>query len=173
MAAIESEIIDNLKWCRNQANIKFVPPSEDITRANFAQARVDLQAMNAVAKDNNAAWTINSGYYARYHAVSALLDEFGLKVKNHACVVRLFEYLFTGFVSQDDMDSFAMSKNQRIDSQYYSAATNMDLNEADLDDAVQQARQFVFKMEKLIDEFRSGKQDTTAIKQKIDDIKSW
>jgi len=173
VAERESEIIKDLKWCRNHAHIKFVPPSADIVKGNIAQAREDLQAMNVMAKANIVAWTINSGYYAKYHVVSALFDEFGVKCENHACVVKLFEYLFADVVSQDDIDNFALSKDERIEAQYYSSALKEDLNEANLDDAVKQSRQFGFKREKLLDEFRSGKQNTTALKQKIDDIKIW
>ena len=159
----------HLIWCKKTTkHIDFVTPSGNIVRARIAQARDAIRAMEANRREGLADWVITASYYAKYFAVSALFAQFGIKCENHACSVTLFEYLFDDIISQDKIHNFAQSKDQRIEAQYYSSAKNVDL-----DAVTHQTKLFVLDMENLLDNVRSGKQQTSAVEQRINDLKSW
>jgi uncharacterized protein (UPF0332 family) len=166
----ELEIKEQLIWCKHEARkmIKFAAPRANVVRARIAQAREELQAMDVLANANLNRPAINSSYWSKFHAVRALLEEFGLRCKNHTCIVTLFEYLFSNFVSQDDINDFSMSKEDREDSQYNFAAPR-----ADLQKKMRKSKKFVLDVENLLDDFRSGKQNAATVKQKINALKSW
>jgi len=159
----------HLIWCKKATKqIDFATPSENIARARIAQARDSIRAMEVNRHEGLDDWAITASYYAKYFAVSALFTQFGIKCENHACAVTLFGYLFDGIISQDKVDNFTQSKDQRIEALYYSSAKNVDL-----DEVTHQTKLFVLEMENLLDDIRSGKQQTSVIEQRINDFKSW
>lgn len=159
----------HLIWCKKTIKqIDVVTSSENIARARIAQARDSIRAMEVNRHEGLADWVITASYYAKYFAVSALFAQFGIKCENHACAVTLFGYLFDDIISQDTIHNFAQSKDQRIEAQYYSSAKNVDL-----DEVTHQTKRFVLDMENLLDNVRSGKQQTSVIERRINDLKSW
>jgi len=159
----------HLTWCKKTAHaIEFRNPSTNVVRAHITQARESIQSMDLNRGAGIVTWTLTTSYYAKYHAVTALFEEFGIKCENHACAVTLFEYLFDNYVARDDIDDFAASKDQRIDAQYYSAVTNVDLEEV-----ANQTKRFVLDIEQLLDDFRAGRQQKNVVEQRINVLKSW
>jgi uncharacterized protein (UPF0332 family) len=159
----------HLLWCKKTTKyIDFVTPSENIARAHIAQARDSIRAMEVNRREGLADWAITASYYAKYFAVSALFAQFGIKCENHACAATLFEYLFNGIISHDKIHNFAQSKDQRIEAQYYSSAKNVNL-----DEVTHQTKRFVIDVEHLLDNIRSGKQQTSVIERRMNELKSW
>jgi uncharacterized protein (UPF0332 family) len=112
-------------------------------------------------------WVITTSYYAKYFAVSALLDCVGLKCENHSCVAALFDYLFSGIVSEARIQDFTKSKEDRIEAQYDSSTTNVQV--ASL---MQQTKEFVLEMEQLLQSILPNSKRALELAKRVRGLKS-
>jgi uncharacterized protein (UPF0332 family) len=84
--------------------------------------------------------------------VYALLAKIGVKCEIHDCTIALFGYLFGDVQFRSLVSELRQSKQDRVDVQYYSRQVS-----TNLDDIMQQTKQFVLQIEELIDGLNAEK----------------
>ena len=140
-----------LKWCLKQSKgIRLVKPSENLMKAYFQKSRNALKSMEVNAKSGITEWAVSASYYAKYFAVYALLSKIGVKCEIHDCTIALFSYLFVDSVSSQVIQELEQSKEDRIEMQYYTREIKVDLEEL-----MNQTKNFVLEMERIIDGLNS------------------
>lgn len=166
---MDPNTISQLTWCKNVTNaINFVKPSDNVARAHLERARSSIRSMDANWREQGLDdWVITTSYYAKYFAVSALLDRVGLKCENHSCVATLFDYLFSGIVPEARLQDFTKSKEDRIEAQYYSSTTNMQVGSS-----MQQTKVFVLEMEQLFQSIRPNSKRAMELAKRVQGLKS-
>jgi uncharacterized protein (UPF0332 family) len=136
-----------LKWCMEQnRGIRATKPSENIAKAYLHKTRNALKSMEVNAEAGLTDWTISASYYAKYFAVYALLTRIGIKSEIHDCTIALFEYLFGNDVPPQIIQQLRQSKQERIETQYYTRAVTVDLGKT-----LGQTRAFTLEIERIID----------------------
>ncbi len=98
------------------------------------------------AKAGISEWAVSASYYAKYFAVYALLRKIGVKCEIHDCTIALFAHLFSDSVPRQLVQEIRRSKEDRIESQYYTAEIKVDFG-----DLIVQTRRFVLEIERLLD----------------------
>ena len=140
-----------MKWCLKQSKgIRLVKPSENLMKAYFQKSRNALKSMEVNAKSGITEWAVSASYYAKYFAVYALLSKIGVKCEIHDCTIALFSYLFVDSVSSQVIQELKQSKEDRIEMQYYTREIKVDLEEL-----MNQTKNFVLEMERIIDGLNS------------------
>jgi uncharacterized protein (UPF0332 family) len=156
----------HLRWCLKQnKGIKIVKPSENLTTAYLRKSRNALKSMDVNAEANITEWTISASYYAKYFAVYALLTKIGAKSEIHDCTIALFEYLFNDIIPEETFKELKHSKEDRIETQYYTQEINIDLQQT-----MKQTKQFVLYIENTIDNLNPEK--TAALQKKLGNLKT-
>jgi len=136
-----------LKWCLGKnRGIRQVKPSENLVGAYLEKSRNALKSMEVNAKEGIIEWAVSAGYYAKYFVVYALLSKIGVKCEIHDCTIALFEYLFGRDVPPQIIQELKKSKVDRIEMQYYTRQTNIDLEKL-----MKRAKIFVLDIEKTLD----------------------
>ncbi|HKZ41790.1 MAG TPA: HEPN domain-containing protein, partial [Candidatus Hodarchaeales archaeon] len=105
-----------------------------------------LRSMDVNAEAGIPEWAVSASYYARYFAVYALLQKIGVKCEIHDCTIALFEYLFGDSVPKQLIRELQQSKEYRIEAQYYTQEIKVDL-----DRMINETKNFVLEIEKIID----------------------
>lgn len=143
----DKETLKKLHWCAKARNgIAIVEPSENLAKAYLGKAQNALKSMDINAKSEIIDWFVSTSYYAKYFAVYALFSKIGIKCEIHDCTIALFEYLFKGEVPQELIEEIKVSKNDRIEAQYYT-----DKVYVDIEGVAFQAKNFVLEMERIIE----------------------
>ncbi|MGQ9718231.1 MAG: hypothetical protein ACUVWK_00015 [Nitrososphaerales archaeon] len=75
-----------------------------------------------------------------------MLPKIGVKCEIHDCTITLFEYLFGNGLSQTLVQEFKQSKEDRIETQYYTR--KIDVN---FDQLMSKTRKFVLEIENIIE----------------------
>lgn len=136
-----------LRWCtRQERGIRLTAPSDNLMKAYLEKSRNALRSMEVNAQADIEEWTVSASYYAKYFAVYALLMKIGVKCEIHDCTIALFGHLFSSADYHPLVRELKQSKDDRVDVQYYSRELKVNL--ADL---MQQTKQFVLRIEELID----------------------
>lgn len=136
-----------LRWCSRQSKgIRILKPSDNLAKAYLKKAANALKSMELNAGAGIDEWAVSAAYYARYFAVYALLSKIGVKCEIHDCTIALFEHLFKETVRHDLIDEIKLSKEDRVESQYYPRENKIDLSET-----VAKAKEFVLEIERLAD----------------------
>lgn len=142
-----------LKWCLKQRKgIRLVKPSENLVKAYLEKSRNALRSMEVNAREGILEWAVSASYYAKYFAVYALLSKIGARCEIHDCTIALFEYLFGSSVPPQMSNVLRKSKEDRIETQYYTRKINVDLNQL-----MKSTKIFVLEIEKLLDGLNSEK----------------
>lgn len=140
-----------LKWCIKQSNgIRLIKPSENLVKAYLEKSRNALKSMEVNAKAGIVEWAVSASYYAKYFCVYALLSKIGVKCEIHDCTIALFNYLFGNSVSPHTVRELQQSKEDRIEMQYYTRQIKVNMEQL-----TKQTKNFVLKIEKLIDGLNS------------------
>ena len=105
-------------------------------------------------------WAVSTSYYAKYFAVYALLAKIGAKSEIHDCTIALFEYLFIDSIPEETIEELKHSKEDRIETQYYTQETNIDLEQT-----MKKTKKFALNIENIIDNLNPQK--TTALQKKL------
>ena len=141
---------NKILWCARQAKgIKLISSNENLCEAYLKKANISLKAMNLSRDAKIYDWAVDAAYYARYHAVYALLQKFGIKSEIHDCSLMLIRFLFSEKLSEDMLKVIETAKKQRIDLVYY---TDRILPEEEIKKNIETAPSFVLTIEKLISE---------------------
>jgi len=119
-------------------------------KAYLQKSRNALKSMEVNAKSGITEWAVSASYYAKYFAVYALLSKIGVKCEIHDCTIALFSYLFVDSVSSQVIQELKQSKEDRIEMQYYTREIKVDLEEL-----MNQTKNFVLEMERIIDGLNS------------------
>lgn len=136
-----------LIWCFKQIKgIRLVKTSENIVRAYLEKSKNALKSMEVNAKAGITEWAVSASYYAKYFSVYALLSKIGVKCEIHDCTIALFEYLFGNGISQTLVQEFKQSKEDRIETQYYTRKTDVNF-----DQLMSKTKDFVLEIEKIVD----------------------
>ena len=150
-----------LRWCLKQRKgISIVKPSENLVRAYLKKTGDSLKSMEINAGAGLSDWAVSTSYYAKYFAVYALLSKIGAKCEIHDCTIALFEHLFGDSVPKELIEELKRSKEDRVETQYYTRETNVDLEKL-----INKTRQFVLEIEKIIDGLNSQK--ITLLQKKL------
>lgn len=140
-----------LRWCLNQSKgIRIVKPSENLVRAYSAKSRNALKSMEINANAGLDDWAVSTSYYAKYLAVYALLAKIGAKCEIHDCTIALFEHLFGNSVPKELIEELKRSKEDRIETQYYTREIDVDLEQL-----VKKTKKFVLDIEQIADGLNS------------------
>lgn len=140
-----------LRWCLNQSKgIRIVKPSENLVRAYSAKSRNALKSMEINANAGLDDWAVSTSYYAKYLAVYALLAKIGAKCEIHDCTIALFEHLFGNSVPKELIEELKRSKEDRIETQYYTQEIDVDLEQL-----VKKTKKFVLDIEQIADGLNS------------------
>ena len=147
------KIETHLKWCLKQRKgVRLVKPSENLVKAYLEKSRNALRSMEVNAREGISEWAVSASYYAKYFAVYALLSKVGARCEIHDCTITLFEYLFSLFIPSQVFRELRKSKEDRIETQYYTRKVNIDLNKA-----MKSTKNFVLEIEKILDDLNSEK----------------
>ena len=150
-----------LGWCLKQRKgISIVKPSENLVRAYLKKTGDSLKSMEINAGAGLSDWAVSTSYYAKYFAVYALLSKIGAKCEIHDCTIALFEHLFGDSVPKELIEELKRSKEDRVETQYYTREMNVDLEKL-----INKTRQFVLEIEKIIDGLNSQK--ITLLQKKL------
>jgi uncharacterized protein (UPF0332 family) len=144
-----------LEWCAKQKKgIKLVDESENLQKAYLKKSKTALQSMQVNANAGLDEWTISASYYAKYFVIYALLSRIGIKCEIHDCTIALFCYLFESDISLQFMQDLRQAKEDRVDAQYYNTGVKIDSS-----DIIAKTKEFVIKIEEIIDGLNQQKID--------------
>jgi len=127
-----------------------------------------LNAMNATLQIKETDWIATTAYYARYFALYALLMKIGIKSEIHDCSIAIARLLAEkGILNEDFVNDISNSKQIRIDTQYY---IERELNKASTKRNAENARKFVLRIEKVIENITPNQTET--IRKHIRNLRS-
>lgn len=150
-------------WCSKQkTGIRMEKPNDLLCKSYLKEANDALVSMNANMKAGLKKWAIITAYYARYNAIYALLSKTGIKSEIHDCSITLIRYLFPDLFDSKFFEELEISKQQRIDVQYY---TNRTISDPDYDKNVKSVSDFVLSVEKVAGEI--GAEKIAAAREKL------
>jgi uncharacterized protein (UPF0332 family) len=137
-------------WCLKQKRgIRIIQPNENLTKAYLKKAISALNTMNAALEIKETDWITTTAYYARYFALYALLMKMGIKSEIHDCSIAVARLLTeNGILRKDLASDISNSKQARINIQYY---VEKELDQACIRKDVENARNFVLELEKVIE----------------------
>ena len=121
--------------------------------------------LSSAVDKNEIDWIATTAYYARYFGVYALLQKCGIKSEIHDCTISLLNYLFVDeFVSEGLYKELQLAKQLRVDTEQYIAD---ELDTTKLKQDAETSREFVLKMEEVIDNLSPA--DIEEIRKKLKD----
>jgi len=142
-----------LDWCLKQSKgIRLVKPSDNLVKAYLEKSRNALKSMEINAQASLVEWAVSASYYAKYFAVYALLSKIGVKCEIHDCTITLFEHLFCDSVPRKIIKDLRNSKEDRVETQYYTHEISVDLEQVK-----KKTKKFVLEIENVIDGLNSEK----------------
>lgn len=142
-----------LDWCLKQSKgIRLVKPSDNLVKAYLEKSRNALKSMEINAQASLVEWAVSTSYYAKYFAVYALLSKIGVKCEIHDCTITLFEHLFCDSVPREIIKDLRNSKEDRVETQYYTHEISVDLEQVK-----KKTKKFVLEIENVIDGLNSEK----------------
>lgn len=142
-----------LDWCLKQSKgIRLVKPSDNLVKAYLEKSRNALKSMEINAQASLVEWAVSASYYAKYFAVYALLSKIGVKCEIHDCTITLFEHLFCDSVPREIIKDLRNSKEDRVETQYYTHEISVDLEQVK-----KKTKKFVLEIENVIDGLNSEK----------------
>ncbi len=142
-----------LDWCLKQSKgIRLVKPSDNLVKAYLEKSRNALKSMEINAQANIVEWAVSASYYAKYFAVYALLSKIGVICEIHDCTITLFEHLFCDSVPRESIKDLRNSKEDRVETQYYTHEISVDLEQVK-----KKTKKFVLEIENVIDGLNSEK----------------
>ena len=100
------------KWARLTA------PNNNLSHAYVKKSRNDIIVLRSIP-DVDMEWKAVTAYYARYHAITALLAKIGIECKDHNCSIKIAEFLLGGMLPKKLFADLKTAKRHRIDLQYY------------------------------------------------------
>jgi uncharacterized protein (UPF0332 family) len=144
-----------LTWCCRQGKgIRRVEPSENLAKAYLNKSRNALKSMELNANAGLVDWAVSASYYSKYFVVYALLSKLGVKCEIHDCTITLFERLLAGIIPEEILKDLRSSKEDRIESQYYTQEISVDLEQVRA-----KTKRFVLEVEKVIDGLNPEKKE--------------
>src|SRR3989338_2684451 len=116
----DDELKGKIVWCsRQKKGIKLELPNDNLCDAYLKKSKDSLKSMLLNMNANLLDWAVDAAYYARYHAIYALLQKCGIKSEIHDCSIMTIKYLFKDDISDKLIEELETSKRQRIDLVYY------------------------------------------------------
>lgn len=142
-----------LQWCAKQKKgIRIIRGSENLQKAYLSKSKEATKSMEINAKEGIHEWAISAGYYAKYFVIYALFSRIGIKCEIHDCTIAVFSYLFENDIPSTFVDNLKQAKQERIEVQYYTTEVRVDIKEM-----VTQTKDFVLKIEEIIDGLNAQK----------------
>lgn len=160
---------NNLKgvilWCAKQKKgIKIVEPNNNLCDAYLKKAGNSLKAMKLNMDAGLFDWAVDAAYYARYHAIYALLQKCGIDSEIHDCSIALIKFLFKGKLTEDLINELQNAKKDRVSLVYY---TNQLIDEKEIRKNVALAPNFVLAIEKIISELNDVNQIREILREVV------
>jgi uncharacterized protein (UPF0332 family) len=116
---------------------------------------------NAGIKD----WSISASYYSRYFAVYSILSRIGIKCEIHDCTILVFEYLFRDLFPNELIRELKLSKEDRIEAQYYTTEVHVDIY-----GMIERTKRFVLETENVLDKLSTLK--IKELRSRIEEVKA-
>lgn len=108
--------MNKIKWCFSiKGGLKFVEPSEDISKSYLAESENSLSKINQLIEESDFLWASVHIYYCAYYSIYSFLQRIGIKSENHDCSIELAREL----IKEDFLDYMDDFKKERVDAQYY------------------------------------------------------
>ena len=143
----------HLNWCLKQhKGIRLVTSSENLVKAYREKAKNALKSMEINAQAGLVEWAVSASYYTKYFAVYSLLSKIGVKCEIHDCTITLFEHLFCDTVSSEIIKDLRNSKEDRVETQYYTQEIHVDLEQI-----IKKTKKFMLEIDSIIDGLNSEK----------------
>ena len=151
-------------WClKQERGIRLVAPSDNLVKAYLEKSHNALKSMEVNAQANLQEWAVSASYYAKYFAVYGLLSKIGVKSEIHDCTIAVFGYLFSTTGYDQLVRELKESKDDRVELQYYSRQLKINLT-----NLMQQTKQFVLRIEELMDGLNAEK--VAGLQQKLKEL---
>lgn len=139
-------------WCIGQKKgLKITKPNSNLCNAYARKANNSLKSMELNMDAKLFEWAVDTAYYARYHAIYALLQKCGIASEIHDCSIAVVGLLFKEKLG-NLLNELETAKKQRIDVMYY---TDRTVPEKDVKKNVQSAPDFVIAIEKIISDLNN------------------
>jgi uncharacterized protein (UPF0332 family) len=155
----------HVSWCwKQKRGIKLEEPNNNLCNAYIEKAKSALNILDSAIEKDEIDWIATTAYYSRYFALYALLQKCGIKSEIHDCTISLMHFLFVEekIIDEQLYRELLLAKDLRVDTQYY-VTEQIDKEKLKTDSAT--ARNFVLKMEEVIEDLRYDKIKT--IRQKL------
>ncbi len=151
-------------WCwKQKRGIKLEEPNDNLCKAYIKKAKSALNMLDSAIEKDEIDWIATTAYYSRYFVLYALLQKCGIKSEIHDCTISLMHFLFVedNFIDKELYAELLLAKDLRVDTQYY-VTEQIDKEKLKSDSAT--ARNFVLKMEELIENVTENQIKTTRKK---------
>jgi uncharacterized protein (UPF0332 family) len=155
--------MDKLGWClRKGKGIRLVSPSVNLPKSYVKKAEDSLISMRLNHREGINDWAASAAYYARYHALYALLMKCGIKSEIHECTIAAAKGLFRDVIPDALIRDIETAKDQRIDMQYY---TDRVVDAGRLSRNIETAGDFVMHLKEIIG--RITEEDVKNAREKL------
>ena len=168
MKSDEKNPESHVSWCLKQKRgIKLEEPNNNLCNVYIKKAKSALNMLSSATEKNEIDWVATTAYYARYFAFYALLQKCGIKSEIHDCTISLMHFLFVEdkLINEHFYNELLSAKQLRIDTQYYATE---ELNKEKLKTDSETARNFVLKMEEVIENL--GEEQINSLRKKISEL---
>ena len=155
-------------WCAKQKKgIKLEEPNDNLCNIYINKAKSSLNMLNSAIEKDETDWVATTAYYSRYFALYALLQKCGIKSEIHDCTISLMHFLFVEehILEERFYNEVQSSKELRVDTQYY---VTIELDKNKLKSDSETARNFVLKIEEIIDTITDTQVET--LREKLRNI---
>lgn len=153
-----------IKWCSElRKGIKVTEPNDNLCKAYLKKSNTALRAMNLNMGAGLHDWAVDGAYYARYHAIYALLRKCGIESEIHDCTIALVRFLFRNRFARHLLEELETAKSHRIDLVYY---TDRMVPEEGIKRNIASAPDFVLHVEKTISSL-NNREEITRLRQRL------
>ena len=116
----DDELKGKIVWCsRQKKGIKLELPNDNLCDAYLKKSKDSLKSMLLNMNANLLDWAVDAAYYARYHAIYALLQKCGIKCEIHDCSIMIIKMLFNNKLSDGLLTELENAKISRVNLVYY------------------------------------------------------
>ena len=148
--------MDKLNWClEKKERLARIPPNNKKAGEHIQKAKHNLLAADYNIKGGFDDWAVSQCYYAMYHALLAILYQYGYESRNHECTITAVEYLISSKKLNLDISYIAFirtaeqmqPKDAKALREEFQYGTKTDVNKVLLNHLVNKAKEIVEKIE--------------------------
>src|SRR3989338_7199570 len=137
-----------LSKLKEDGKLELVDPSEEVYRSYLEKSDGCMKSAKILLDNNLYENSITMSYYAMYNSLTALLFKTGIKCKNHSASILLLKKLFQ---NNELFKIISISKEERIDKQYYVSSKDKPLTKDSAEDMIKKAEKFFVNIRLFMD----------------------